>query len=591
MPELSEFLKAKVSSSARGITAVRTWIPILQWLPTYQKSWLRFDLIAGATIGALLVPQAMAYATLAGVPPEYGLFAAPLALAAYVAFGTSRHLVVGPGAGMAAMSALVVAPLAMGDPVLYNSLTVLLAMVVGGILLLAGILRLGVIADLLSKPILSGFIVGMALTIVAGQVAKLLGYSVPDAGFFEELWNLIRNLGQTHVPTFGVGIGSLVLLYGIRKRVPRLPAAIVVFVIGIAVSAGFNLADHGVAIVGDVKGGLPPIGFPAGVGWSDVTALFVGAVSIALVAFAESVAAARSYAAKHGYEIDPNQELVALGMTNASAGMGQGLVVDGSLSRTAAADQAGGKTPMASLVGAVIVLVVAALFTPLFRNLPLAVLGAVIIDAVWRLVDFSQLKRFYQLKLRDFAAAAAAMLGVLTIGILEGLLIAVGISVVWLLLEARRPATAILGKIPGQNTFRNIKNFPGAETYPGLLIFRFDGSLFFANARIFRDDVRQAVAADPSVRTVLINAEAVNDIDVTALEMLQELATELEKSKIDLRFARVKTHVRNIMRSGGLEDVIGANHFHASVRSGVSAYQMELRGYQVAEEQEKEGDE
>ncbi len=591
MPELSQLFKAKISSSARGITAIRAWIPILQWLPAYQKSWLRPDLIAGVTIGALLVPQAMAYATLAGVPPEYGLFAAPLALAAYAAFGTSRHLVVGPGAGMAAMSALVVAPLALGDPVLYASLTVLLALVVGVMLLAAGIVRLGVIADLLSKPILSGFIIGMALTIVAGQIGKLLGYSVPNAGFFRELWYFFADLGQTHLPTLGVGIGSLVLLYAMRKRIPRLPAAIIVFVIGIAVSTVFNLADHGVAIVGEVKGGLPPIGLPGGVGWSDVTSLFAGAVGIALVAFAESVAAARSYAAKRGYEIDANQELVALGIANMSAGLGQGLVVDGSLSRTAAADQAGAKTAMASLVGAVIVLVVAAVFTPLFRNLPLAVLGAVIIDAVWRLIDFSQLRRLYRLRLSDFAAAAAAMLGVLTIGILEGLLIAVGISVVWLLLEARRPATAVLGKIPGQNTFRNIKNFPGAETYPGLLIFRFDGSLFFANARIFREDIRAAVAADPTVRTVLVNAEAVNDIDTTAVDMLQELASELKKSSIELRFARVKTHVRTIMRSGGLEDTIGGKHFYSSVRAGVSAYLMELRGYQVAEEAEAAGDE
>jgi len=563
------------ASESKSITLLKSYIPILDWLPKYRKQWLRPDLIAALTVWALLVPEAMAYATLAGVPPEAGLFAAPLALLGYAIFGTSRQLVVGPSSTVAVMSAVVVGTFAVQGTEEYIALTAVLALILGVLFIVAGLLRLGFLADFMSRPVLSGLVVGIAITIVMGQLDKILGYGVPESkGFFQELYFFLRDLGNIHWPTLIVGVVSLVLLFGLEKLAPKIPAALVVVVLGIAISALVDLNSYGVHIVGDIPAGLPPLGFQ-NVSLVEILNLIPGAIGILLVAFAESVAAARTYAKKHGYEIRASQEMIALGVANFGSGYSQGFVVDGSLSRTAAADQTGQKTQMASLVNALLVLATAALFTPIFRTLPEAVLGAIVVHAVWHLITFEELRRLYGIRRIDFWAGAAALIGVLTFGILGGLLLAILLSFIALLARVSNPDYAVLGSIPGQGreVFGNIKGHPDARTYPGLIIFRFDQMLFFANAPKFRSHVMDELSAsDTPVKVVLIDGEDIPDIDSTALDMLLDLREELLDMGVDLRFARLKSNVEELMRRASLLQKLDDGHIFLSVRSAVDAF-------------------
>ena len=400
--------------------SIKSFLPILSWLPRYDRSWLRWDLVAALTVWAMFVPEGMAYASLAGVPPEAGLYAAPLAALGYAIFGTSRHMTVGPSSTVAIMSALVLAPVATGDPERFVILAAVLAILVGVLLVASGLLRFGVLVDFMSNPVLTGFIIGLALTIVAGQLDKMLGYSVESAGFFQELWFFIRDLGLAHIPTLAVGIISLVLLFAIHKFVPKIPAALAVMVLSILASSLLNLEAHGVQVVGYIPTGLPSFGLPSGITFSELVMLLPGAAGIVLVAFSESVAIARSYATNHGYEVDSNQEMVALGFANLGAGLSQGFVVDGSMSRSSAADQAGVKSQMSSIIFAAMVVITIVALTPLFQNLPEATLGAIVIHAVWHLIDFSKLSRLHKIRFDDYLAASVALLGVLVLGILPG---------------------------------------------------------------------------------------------------------------------------------------------------------------------------
>jgi SulP family sulfate permease len=552
-------------------------LPILNWLPGYDRSWLRWDLIAALTVWAIFVPEGMAYATLAGVPPEAGLYAAPLAAIGYAIFGTSRHMTVGPSSTVAIMSALVVAPVAAGDPKTFIVMAAVLAILVGGLLVISGLLRFGVLVDFMSNPVLTGFIIGLALTIVVGQLDKMLGYSVEDTGFFREVLFFIRELGMAHIPTLAVGMGSLLVLFSLHKFFPKIPAALAVLVLSIITVTLFNLEEYGVHVVGYIPTGLPSFGMPSGITFSELMMLLPGAAGIVLVAFSESVAIARSYATSHGYEVNANQEMISLGFANLGAGLSQGFVVDGSMSRSSAADQAGVKSQMSSLIYAAMVVITIVALTPLFHNLPEATLGAIVIHAVWHLIDFSKLRRLYEIRFDDFAAASVALLGVLVLGILPGLVFAVLLSLLQLLRRIKTPSTAVLGRVPGKEVFRNIENFPGGETYSGLLILRFDGLLFFANAPNFRESVKSLVADDPTVRMVLVDSESISDIDTTALDMLEKLHGELSKSNVDLRFSRMKTELRESLRKAGLEEAIGADHFYISVREGVDAYLAEYK--------------
>jgi MFS superfamily sulfate permease-like transporter len=523
-----------------------SFFPIVGWLPKYQSAWLRPDLIAALTVWALVVPEAMAYAGIAGVPPEYGLYAAPLALLGYAIFGTSRHLNVGPSSTVAALSFSVVVGLAAAGSDEFIALTVTLAILTGILLIIGGLLRLGVLADFFSKPVLDGFIVGLAITIVVGQLDKLLGYEVESLDFVPDVLLLLKDIGMTHWPTLAVGLVSLALLFLLEKYVPKIPAAITVLFLAIAVSALLNFESMGIHIVGEIPAGLPPIGLPD---------------------------AARSYATKYNYKIDADQELVALGAANTGAGISQGFCVDGSLSKTAASVQAGAKSQMVSIIAAVVILITIVALTPLFYALPEATLGAIVIHAVWHLINFKKLARYRGITNLDFWTAVVAMLGVLALGILQGLLLAVFIGLLALLIGTKARSTSVLGRVPGEKVYRGLENYPEGETVPGLLILRFDGSLYFANAPDFADEVRSGVElTDPRPRVVLVDGESINGIDATAIDTITELYDELKRSNISLRFARVRAHVMDIMQRTGLDETLGADHFYVSVQAGVDAY-------------------
>ena len=561
-------------NGARG-AGWRRFVPISVWLTGYQRGFLLPDLIAALTVWALMVPEAMAYASIAGMPPETGLYAALVAPLAYAFFGTSRHLNVGPSSTVAVLSLSIVAGLAAGEgPTAFFALTAGLAILTGVLFVIAGLARLGFLADFMSRPVLDGFIVGLAMTIAAGQLHKLFGIHAVGDNFFGDIAAVIANLDETVGATLAIGAASLLSLFLLEKVIPRIPAALVVTAFAIIVTSAFDLMDRGVIVIGEIPAAVPSLAWPD-LAFEQWASLIPGAIAIVVVGFAESVAAARSYARKYGYQVDADQEMIALGAANAATGLVGAFVVDGSLSKTAAADQAGQRTQLASLMLAVAVLVTILFLTGLFEMLPEATLGAIVIHAVWHLIDFERVNRHWRVRHDDFWAGLAALLGVLVFDILLGLIIAIAVSFILLLARATRPHSAILGRVAKVGSddiaFQDVGRHPEAETFPGLLIFRFDADLFFANASVFAERVRAAVdAADPPPRVVLIDAESVSEIDTTALMVLRELRAELEDAGIRIWVARLKTGLDEMTsRLGDVEPVPS----YTTVRAAVAAFQ------------------
>lgn len=552
-------------------------LPIRHWLPHYERAWLRPDLIAALAVWAVLVPEGMAYASLAGMPPETGLFAALAPLIAYALFGTCRELTVGPSSAIAAYSAAAVAPLALGDPARFIALSALLALLAGALLVVAGLARAGFVADFFARPVLTGFVAGLALVIAVGQLSKLLGVEGGGTGFFGKLWELVLQLDEASLTTLLVGLAALAVIFGLRRAAPKAPATLVAVALAIAASALLRLDEHGVAVVGAIPDGLPSFAVPS-FGLGDVLDLLPDAFALALIAFAESVAGARQLAARHGYEVDADQELIALGAANLGAGLLQGFAVDASLSRSAVADSSGVRTQVSGLLLFGFLVVTMLVLMPLFRDLPEAVLGAIVIAAVSHLVDFKALRRLRRADSTDFVIAILCFAGVLLFGLLPGLAIAVGLSLLALVYRAYRPSYAVLGRAPGaeddeQLRFRGVEDHPDAETFPGLVILRVDGELFFANARWFRDVVRSLVRdQSPPVQELLIHAGAVPHIDTTAAAMLRELVAELDEAGITLAFARVTTGLVHDLQRNGVAGLVGDERFYDTVAAGVDAY-------------------
>jgi sulfate permease, SulP family len=561
----------------RRARSVAPDVPIRVWLPRYERRWLRPDVVAAAAVWAVLVPEGMAYASLAGLPPEAGLFAALAPLVLYVVLGTSRQLTVGPSSAIAAFSAAAVAPLAAGDADRFIALSALLALIAGAILLVAGLARLGFIAEFFARPVLTGFVAGLALVIGVGQANKLLGVEGGGTTFFGKLEHLVRQLDSANLTTLAVGLAALVLIFGLRAVAPKIPAALIAVVLGVVAVGVFGLEESGVHIVGDIPAGLPSLTVPS-FGLSDVTTLLPEAVALALIAFAESVAGARALAAAHGYEVDADQELVALGASNLGAGLLQGFVVDASLSRSAVADSSGARSQVYGLVLFVFVVVTMLILLPLFHDLPEAVLGAIVIAAVAHLVDIPALRRLWRVDRTDFLLAIACFAGVLFFGILVGLLVAVVVSLLAIVYRAYRPSSAVLGRAPGalgdeSLRYRGVQDHPEYETFPGLVILRVDSELFFANARWFDETVRSlASGRTPPVREVLVHAGAVPHIDTTASEVVKGLIADLREQGIELAFARVTTSLYVHLERNGIVALVGRERFHDTVAAGVADF-------------------
>jgi high affinity sulfate transporter 1 len=534
-------------------------LPLLGSVLPYRPEWLRGDVIAGLTVWAVLVPEALAYASIAGVSPVVGLYAAPGALLLYAVFGSSRHLVVGPMSATAALSAAAVADVATAGAPEFTTLTVALALTVVIAGIAAGLLRLGFLASFISEPVLKGFIIGLALTIIAGQLPGLFGIPSVSGDFFEKMAGVIRELGQTHLPTLLTGLASLAIVLVLKELAPVLPGSLIAVAISIAAVAIFNLDDIGVEIVGEIPQGLPSFGLP-GTGLDAYIDLLPGAIGILLVGFAEGLGAAKTYAARHHYEIAPNRELVGLGAANLAAGLSSGMVVNGSLSKTAVNGGAGARSQVSSLVVAAMTIVTLLFLTGLFERLPEATLSAVVIAAVWELVDVRSLIRLYRLSTQplarisglvarpDFLAAVAALFGVLIFDTLPGLFIGIGVSLALLLYRASRPHIATLGRVPGtEDQYGDVARHPENATAPGVVVLRVDSGLFFANADNVRDVIR-AAAATPGTRAVVMDMESVPGADVSAVRMLAEVREDLERSGIRIAFARDLGGVRDLMR-------------------------------------------
>ncbi|MEU8138079.1 SulP family inorganic anion transporter [Streptodolium elevatio] len=550
--------------------AAGAW-PVADWLRTYRRDRLGKDTIGALTAWALIVPECVAYAQIAGVPPQNAFYGAPVALLAYVLFGTSRFLIVGATSAAAVLSAATVADVS-GDPQLAVALSAALAIAAGAVLIVAGLAKLGFLADFLSEPALVGFLFGMALTIIVRQCAKILGVPGGDGDFFDRAWTLLRHADDWHGTTIAVGAAALAALFALERWVPRLPASLLVLVAGIAVSAAVDLDDHGVETVGKIPRAVPTPGWPD-ISASDWIALLAGTFGVALVVFAESYSIAGRFAREHGDEVDADREMAAMGAANVAAGVFKGFVVSGSASRSAAAEASGGSSPMVSTVAAALILVTGAFLTPLFTDLPEPVLGAIVVVAVRSFLKVSELRRYWRRDRPNFAVAATALVGVLVFDLLPGLLIAVALSLVLFIANASRPRTAVLGKIPGTDRYGDIEDQPGATTVPGLLLVRPDGALFFGNVARLKLAVRELVAdSDPPPERVVLNLVSSYRLGVPSLDALDELRVELARTGCALHLARVHPDVREALAPSRLGKALGPDAVHASVADAVAAF-------------------
>lgn len=543
--------------------ALTRLLPFLSWSRRYTRGDLTGDLLAGATTAVLLIPQAMAYALLAGLPPIYGLYAALVPPVVYALLGTSRRLAVGPVAIDSLLAAAALAPLATGDPLVYATAAAALALLVGLFQATTGLLRLGFLVNFLSLPVLRGFTAAAALLIMASQLGPLLGLKLPaSAGLGPLLAALAGLLGRIHLPTLalgGVAIAALALMGKFRGK------ALVLVIAGVLAGYLLGLDSLGVALLGAVPSGLPAPELPQ-VGWDLLVSLAPAAGVIALVSFMEAFSSALAVADR-GEAIDPDQELVALGASNVAAGLFRGYPIAGGLSRSAVNAQAGARTPMAGVITAAIVALTLTLFAPLLQTLPRAVLSAIIVVAVSGLVDLGFVRALRRERPRELMPYAVTFAATLAFGVSLGLALGVGASLVLFLARTTRPHTAVLGRLPGTDVYRNVLRFPDAETLPGLVLLRLDAPLYFANAAYLLNQVRGLVG--PSTRAVILDAGAVHEVDVSAMASLRELHRELRERGVDLYFADVKGPVRDTFARAGFAAELGADRFSFTVHEAV----------------------
>jgi high affinity sulfate transporter 1 len=564
-------------------TALQRYLPIVDWLPKYDWGGsLRFDILAALTVWALLVPEAMAYAGIAGVPPEVGLVTAPLALIGYAIFGSSRHLNVGPSSTVAIISASVVAPLAGSDGDLYLILTVWLAIFTGVFFIGLGLARMGWIANFMASSVLSGFMVGLAIVIAVGQLDKILGIESEGDNVLQELGSMFEQISDWDWPTIIVGAAALAALFLIERFAPKVPGALVVMLVAIAASAILGFEEAGIHVVGEIPAELPDLGLPEWPGWDLMSDIMVGALAVIVVAFAESYAAAKTYATKFGYQVDANQEMIGLGAANLGAGLSGGFVVDGSLSKTAAAVEAGQKSQMTSVITAIFVLITIVALTWLFEPLPEAVLGAIVIHAVWKLIDFSGFVELWQVRRIDFMLALGAFLGVILIDILQGILIGIILSLVALIYRASFPEGAELGRVEdeqGHYEFVGLTANPDAETLPEVVVYRQNGSLIFSNAAAFSQQARELLWArtDPPASALVVDCEQMADMDFTGAEEMVALHEELDAAHVKMWLVRLHGAALVTAQRAGVIDAVGEDHVMPTIRTAGEAFRAQQK--------------
>ena len=571
-------VRMRVRAIPAGVMRVLGWLPGLQVVRSYKRTWLASDIGAGIVLSTLLVPQGMAYAQLAGLPPITGLYTSILCLLAYAVFGPSRILVLGPDSALGPMIAATILPLAGagGDPERAVALASMLAIIVGAFMVAGAVAKLGFIADLISRPTMIGYMNGLALTILVGQLPKLFGFTIDAKGVIGEVTEFFAGLadGKAVAAAAAVGICGTAAILVLQRWLPKLPAVLIVVAASIAATTIFSLAARGVSLVGVLPKGFPPLTLPD-VRAADIGPLFAGAGGIALVSLADTISTASAFAARTGQEIDGNREMAGIGAANLAAGLFQGFPVSTSASRTAVAERAGAKTQLAGVVGAAVIIVMILLVPGLFRNLPQPALAAVVITASLSLADAQGTVRLWRQRKAEFWLSLAAFAGVALLGVLPGIAVAVGLSILNVFRRAWWPYETVLGRVSGLEGYHDVRGHPDAQQLPGLVIYRFDAPLFFANATRFRDQVMRLARAEPPPAWIVLAAEPVTDVDTTASDMLEDLDEALSARGMRLVFAELKDPVRAKIERYGLARTIGPRDFFPTVQSAVKAFRVQ----------------
>jgi high affinity sulfate transporter 1 len=550
-------------------------VPGLRMLRSYQRGWLTNDVVAGLVLTTLLVPQGMAYAELAGLPAITGLYTSVLCLIGYAVFGPSRVLVLGPDSSLGPMIAASVVPLlaANGDPARAVALASALALLVGGIAAVGALARLGFVADLLSLPTMIGYMNGLALTILIGQLPKLFGFSVDADGLINEARAFADGLrnGETVGAALAVGVVALLLMEGLQRFSPRLPGVLIAVAVSIGLANGLDLEQHGVSVVGSLPQGFPPFTIPD-IRLSDVPPLTLAAFGIVLVSLADTIATASAFAGRRGEDVDGNQEMLAVGAANIAAGLFQGFPVSTSGSRTAVATSAGSRSQMTGIVGAVAIVAMLVAVPGLLRDLPQATLGAVVISASLTLADIPGTLRLWRQSHPEFAVSIAAFLGVAILGVLPGIVVAVALSVANVFRRSWWPYQTELGRVAGIPGYHDVRSYPDAELVPDVVIFRFDAPLFFANAHTFRDQIVRLASAAPRPQWIIVAAEPITDVDPTAADVLESVDKRINDLGVALVFAELKDPVRRKLERYELTKTIDPRHFFPTVEAAVAAF-------------------
>jgi high affinity sulfate transporter 1 len=551
------------------------YVPIFHWLPHYNKAWLTDDIVAGMSVWALMVPQSLGYAAISGVPVQYGLYAAAIALIGYAIFASSRHVVTGPSSTIAAVTGAAVLSVAKVGTSEAIALVAAITMLAGILYIILSVLKMGWISNFLAESVLVGFIFGIGIDVAIGQLKHITGTHVTGANVWQKLASWMASLPQTSTTTLVVGVVALVILFALKIYAPKVPGALVALVLGIGASTIFDLSAQGVAVVGPVPRGLPTPALPdISLIKQNFGLILSAAIGVLLIGFSESLATARQYASKYHYDIDINQEMLAQGMVNFTSGLFQGINVSGSLSKSSLNDASGAKSEMSSLAQGIFVILTLLILAPLFADLSEAVLGAIVIEAVvFGLMDVKTMKLIYRLNRTEFWVGTIALFGVLTFGTLQGVLIGLFLSMLVFIDRSSKPDIPVLGRWPGTEVFHRLSENPDSETYPGLVIIRFDGPLYFATANALRDKVREVTTdGAPPVTMVLIDMEGVNYIDIEGSDMLNEITKDMKGVGVEIHLARVKHEAIEMLEKDGVDQIIGHDHIHAKVVEAVQLF-------------------
>jgi high affinity sulfate transporter 1 len=555
--------------------------PGLAMLAGYRSEWLRADAAAGLSVAAVALPTAIAYAQLAGFPPVVGLYASILPLVVYALFGTSRQLIVNPDAATCAMVAAIVAPMAGGDSDLYTALAVALAVFSGVACIVAGLFRLGFLADFLGKPVLVGFMNGIAISIFLGQIGKVFGFPLESGRILPRLFEFLSRLSETHLPTLAIAVATFVVIVGVRRFFPRLPAPLLALIAAVVLVEALGLDARGVAVLGAVPAGLPELRWPA-IPSPHLGPLLTGAAGLALVSVTSGMVTARSFAARNRYEIDVDREFVAIGACNVAAGLSQGFAITGADSRTAVNDAMGGKTQVTGLVAAATMALILLFLTPPLRYLPNAALGAVLISAAIGLFNWRALVRFYRIREGELLVCVAAMLGVVTLGALQGIALSIALAMLVLLVRSSRPADAVLGRVQGLQGFHDVATHEGATAIPGLVVFRFNASVIFYNAPYFKRRVLAVAEAHAGAVWLIVDGAPIAHLDSTGADTIAALADQLAPEGVTLVLAGILPQVQRMLERSGALERLGADAIHPTLRAAVEAYESRTAGIHAA---------